>query len=314
VKKIIVIGAYPATEYSQKMLSDCIDRVSDIGYDIMLASHYPVPDHIQSKVNYYIFDKENPQEPPELTPEWRYDTSDFGVRIKSNGHLVTVCRNIFNGINLANCLGYEFFYYMESDNLIEDQDIHKIELLRINMFQQDKKLILFKYTNEDHLMYESLMFAGIPQYFLNSISLPLIIEDIIKLKIYPVLEEYFYDQLHFNESEYLIVQQSSKDFYDKSTINKIGNFWKAEIIYDSHNDKYIFWVNNLIANPYSIKVKSNLYSYFELPPNGWWFSYIGEGSKLDIEVEDNDLITKKQFDLSKENLTKYKEIGKLFYR
>ena len=314
MKKIIVIGSFPSTEYSEQMLSECIDKVSNIGYDIMLVSHYPVPDYIQRKVDYYIFDKDNPLQPPELTPEWKYDTADFGVRIKNKGHLVTVCRNIFNGISLAKNLDYEFFYYMESDNLIDSQDTFKIEMLRTSMFKHNKKLALFKYTNEDKLMYESLMFAGIPDYFLNNISLPSVTNDIINLKIYPVLEEYFYNQFHSKENEYLIIDQTSKEFYSNSVINKIGNFWKAEIIYDTTNNKYVFWINNLIANPYSIKVNINMLGYFELPPNGWYFSHIDEGNKLFIEVIDNDCITKKEFDLSGENLIKYRETGELFFR
>lgn len=314
MKKIIVIGSYPSTKYSEQILSECIDRVSNIGYDIMLVSHYPVPDYIQRKVNFYVFDKENPLEPPELTPEWKYDTADFGVRIKSNGHLVAVCRNVFNGISLVKSLGYDFFYYIESDNLFDFQDIPKIETLRISMFEQNKKLILFKYINEGHLIYESLMFAGIPEHFLNSISLPLTINDIMDLQVYPVLEEHFYNQLSSKESEHLIITQSSKEFYSNSVINKIGNFWRAEIIYDITNNRYAFWINNLIANPYSIQVNTNLYGSFEVPPNGWWFYHIEEGSKLFVEVIDNDFTTRKEFNLNGENLIKYRETGELFFR
>lgn len=296
------------------MLSECIDRVSNIGYDIMLVSHYPVPDYIQNKVNFYIFDKENPLEPPELTPKWKYDTADFGIRIKSNGHLVAVCRNILNGVGLVKHLGYDFFYYIESDNLFDSQDISKIEILRTNMFDQNKKLILFKYSNEGFPIYESLMFGGTPEYFLNNISLPLTINDITRLNMYFVLERNFYNQLFQKENEYLIINKSSKEFYSNSVINKIGNFWRAEIIYDITNNRYTFWINNLIANPYSIKVNTDLYGYFEIPPNGWWFSHIEEGSKFFAEVVDNDFTTRKEFDLSGENLIKYREIGTLFFR
>jgi hypothetical protein len=59
MKNIIIIGTYPNDSYKLDMLNDCINRVKPLGYDIMIVSHYPIPEEIQSKVNYVLYDSEN---------------------------------------------------------------------------------------------------------------------------------------------------------------------------------------------------------------------------------------------------------------
>jgi hypothetical protein len=58
-KDIIIIGAYPNRSHKMEMLRECIKRVKPLGYDIMVVSHYPIPEDIQREVDYVIYDKEN---------------------------------------------------------------------------------------------------------------------------------------------------------------------------------------------------------------------------------------------------------------
>jgi hypothetical protein len=66
MKKIIILDTYPSTKEHLECLNECIDRLSGKGYDLMITSHYPVPLHIQEKVDYYLFDKENTMTPNEV--------------------------------------------------------------------------------------------------------------------------------------------------------------------------------------------------------------------------------------------------------
>jgi hypothetical protein len=77
----------------------------------MVVSHYPIPTYIQEKVNYTLYDNENILLPYDLTPKVTCFTTDFDTVINNNGHSLTVSKNINNGINFCNNLGYEFFYF-----------------------------------------------------------------------------------------------------------------------------------------------------------------------------------------------------------
>ena len=54
MKKIIIISSYATTPEKEKTLNECIDKVSHKGYDVMLTSHYPVPDYAQPAVIKHI--------------------------------------------------------------------------------------------------------------------------------------------------------------------------------------------------------------------------------------------------------------------
>lgn len=55
-KEIVVITAYPDTEEKMGYLNELIDNVSSFGYDIMISTHYDVPNSIREKVEYCIVD------------------------------------------------------------------------------------------------------------------------------------------------------------------------------------------------------------------------------------------------------------------
>jgi hypothetical protein len=314
MKKIIIIGTYPSTTYTEQLLSECIDKASQSEYDIMLVSHYPLPDYIQKKVDYYIFDKENTLEPYDLTPLWEFYNDSFEVSIKGKGHVTVICRNMFNGIGLAKHLGYDFFYFMESDNLFDSEDILKLEILRESMFDNNKSMILFCQENQEVNIYESLIFGGTPSYFLNNMSFPLTIDEYRKAEMSPTLERTFHDKLSKRENNLLLINELSSVYFNKSSLNIISNNFKAEVIYNASHDVYIFWINNATANPYTITLKSNIIEDIELPPNGWYYLPLQIGTKFDIEVIENGIITKKEFDISEDNLSKYKEIGIITFK
>ena len=106
MKQIIVIGTYPSSPEKEKILSECIDKLSNIGYDIMVVSHYPLPIYIQEKVKYCIYDKENLFLPFELTPSYWFGTETYHAEVFSEGHFLTCSKNMFTALNLVKALNY----------------------------------------------------------------------------------------------------------------------------------------------------------------------------------------------------------------
>jgi hypothetical protein len=100
MKKVIIISSYATTPEKEETLINCIDKVSNRGYDVILTSHYPVPDYIQKKVNYCIYDSENILLPYSISPSFWIDNDQFELEVNINSHNLTICRNIYHRISI----------------------------------------------------------------------------------------------------------------------------------------------------------------------------------------------------------------------
>ena len=311
MNKIIIIGTYPSNEQSEQMLSECVDNLSNIGYDLMIVSHYPIPTYIQEKVNYCIYDKENILLPYELTPNfWLYDNG-FDIVINSNGHLITICKNISNGVNFANFLGYEFFYYMESDNIFNSEDIIKLQELETKMFLEDKKMIFFKQKVDHAIVYESLIFGGSPGYFSTTLKLPTTMREPIDYKV--SLEQLFYNNLNYFESDFLILNDSSESFFNESEINKISHSIFAEVVCTKDNEPFL-WLSNSPNNKKTIKVTINTIDENILYPGVWKFISLQINDKINLEIDEDGYLSKKEFDISTDMLDHYSKKGTITFK
>ena len=232
MKKIIIISSYATTPEREKTLNDCIDKVCNKGYDVMLTSHYPVPDYIQKKVNYCIYDSDNTLLPYKISPYFWISNAQFDVEVCINSHNLTICRNMLNGIGLSKIMKYDFFFFMESDNIFSDDDFIRLDDLSNQMLVNDKHLIFFKNQwisehGEAHTNYETLIFGGKVNYFLDNMPLPSTTEEYTQI-YFPnnevfnsvVLEKIFFSKLSHLEDEIFIINDSSKKFFQNSVINK----------------------------------------------------------------------------------------------
>jgi hypothetical protein len=309
MKKLFIIGTYPSNTYSEQILVSCIDAIINKGYDIMLVSHYPLPTYIQEKVNYYIFDKENIKLPFELTPEVTVNTADIDVIIKNNGHWLTVSKNISNGIKFANNLNYDFFYYLESDNIFSDEDFIKLNSLYLQMFEENKKIIFFKYGEEGFKSYDTLMFGGIPSFYINNINLPTTVEE---CKHAISFERLLYYETNYLENDFLIVNEQSKNFFKTSEINKISHDCFVDVI--GSGDKLVLFIFNCSNKSVPIIFTINKHQVIPLNSNCWYFSYVNIGDEIEVEINDDRYITYKNFTLTENNKSYYQNKGVLKLR
>jgi hypothetical protein len=308
MKNVIIIGTYPNEPYKVDMLNECIEKVKPLGYDIMVVSHYPIPSEIQSKVDYVLYDKENSKVNQELTPNWTYHTDSFNIRkFNGEGHILAVTKNIYNGINLANNLKYDFFFYMEYDNIFNIDDLIRIEILKNTMFANKKRMILFGYKNQGHNMYETLMFGGSPSYFIKNISLPTKENDLEGQSI--SLERIFYDKHKDNHDSFYVIHKSSKEFFHKSEINKEFAKYIIEVFGSNKESELYFFSINLNQNPNPIKVKINGGEFKEICPGCWHLNRVGLGSILTVEIICDERKEIKEFDLTDGDILKFLKRG-----
>lgn len=147
MKKIFIIDTYPKTEKQKKILGECIESIKLIGWDILLVSHFPVSEEIQERVTYFIYDKNNSFVPPNITPHTFLSNSFFDSKVYSSGHALAITINMFNGFKFAECYGYDFCYFMESDSILSKNDIDKLDNLVNLMELENKDMIIFNPDN-----------------------------------------------------------------------------------------------------------------------------------------------------------------------
>lgn len=295
MKKIIIIGAYPSTEYTEKLLLDCISSLENKGYDLMIVSHYPVPQYIQEKVNYYIFDKDNTLDPMSLSPSaWMYNDV-FDVHVKGQGRVGVIVKNMLNGISFAKHLGYEYFIYMESDNVIHSDDFIKLDETVNDLYVQDKKMFFFNYKLDKSVIYESLMFGGTPELFLNKISIPIVNQYLGDVMGETTLENIFYLIFEDQSKDYVLINEPSYDFLNKSFINKITGFYICDVLKSWDDERYFLWVWNIGITKDELIIVINDERIINLSPGYWHYDFLNENEVYSLSMSYGEFTDSKEF-------------------
>jgi hypothetical protein len=289
------------------MLSECIDKLSDSGYDLMIVSHLPVPEDIQMNVHVCLYDKENPLLSFSQTPSWEFFSTNFNVIIYTQGHTVAVSRNIMNGVELAEQLGYNFFYYMEADSLLHPDDVRKLESLRMTMFDVDKQMILF---NPEKDTYDTLLFGGKPTYFMNSAKLPRSIDELEHFNV--SLERLLYYNIHHLKQDFVINKLSVNAYFNKSKINLITHNYLVEVIGVQGSNNLLLWIQNHPSNPNPIYITINDSPEFQLMPDTWSYSYVN--SDVMVNIINGDQVETKRFSLSQKCVDEYRKKGTITFK
>lgn len=314
MKKLIIIDTFITSKKVEETLNECIDNLKNKGYDLMVVSHKPIPKYIQDKLDYVIFDKDNTLLPYEITPITWVDTDNFRAELYDRGHSLTICKNMFTSINFSKILKYEFFYFLEFDNLFSELDIIKLDDMRLNMFNENKKMVLFKQINDDNEIYETLIFGGIPEYFLNAIQLPTTIDEYINLGFESTLEISFNKKLKKYEKDFYVIDKASDIFFDTSVINKFSQTsFKCEVIANNLDDRLLLWLSNDLLNKNNIDFILGL-EKITLTPNSWHIRYLNLGDELTIKIIDEELIVTKNFKINKENKNTFLERGMIYFK
>ena len=323
MRKIIIISSYATTSEKEKTLNDCIDKVSNKGYDIMLTSHYPVPDYIQKKVNYCIYDSDNILLPYDISPSFWIENEQFYIEVNINSHNLTICRNMLNGIGLSRIMKYDFFFFMESDNIFSDDNFIKLDDLSNQMLINNKHLIFFKNQwisehNESHVNYETLIFGGKVNYFLDNMPLPSTIIEYIQMYspnkdgLYTlILEKIFFNKLSHLEEQIFIINESSKTFFSNSIINKYFITNICDVVVSNIDNNYILFISNFSGCNLIYEINSINKDFF---PGMWHFNGISEDTYIVVKTEDGEILDRKSFIVSEFNRDKISEKANLFFK
>ena len=320
MKKVIILSSYPSNELKTKILSDCIDSIKKLNFDIFLVSHLPVSKEIQDKIDYFIYDRDNTLLPENMSLFTWFTIGDSKFIINKKGHELTISKNMFNSISLVNALKYDLFLFSESDNIFSDNDVKKIENLFDRMVSDNKKMIFFEpcdfYESGSHV-YETLLFGGSPNYFLSKINLPTTVSDWLVSGVKTTFERFFFDSFSEYSSDFLIVPEHSSQLLSESRINIFRNdTFVCDLVYNKTNINTVcFVIKNIINHDHEKRIiikRNGMVIDDKIIVNGYWEYRLFNLDDSEITITyliDGVLQSVKEYKLSKENLKLFKSNG-----
>lgn len=324
-KRLFIIDAYPSGQKEYDILERCIESIKPLGYDIMIVSHLPIKESVAKSVNYCIYDHNNTFLLPHYTPFWWMRQDGFTIKIFNAGHTLPICRNMNTSISMAKCLKYDEFIFMEADVVFNLTDLMRLREIMYNAFDiQNKKMLFFRpeeYRDcEGSYVYETLLFAGNPDFFLETFTPPLNLDEWLAIPMGYTLELSFYERFSHKESEYFLVKDHSSNAFNNSEVNlsRYGLF-NCELVYNesNENEPMLFIMNSLINPTFKyLEVFKNgeLIHSMNLGKSHYWFRVFDfDESLVKVDVYDNVdksyVFLSKEFTLSKSQIEIYKEKG-----
>ncbi len=309
MKKIFIIDCYPKGKLQIGILEKCILALKKSGWSILVVAHYQIPVSIQALSNYTIYDFDNSFLPADRTPCFTYEHINFRARINNTGHTLAICRNMNLALNFAKTLGYDIFWFMEFDVIFSEDDLFYLLGMVEEMVESDKKMIFF--SPEDFFacgsrVYETLMFGGFVNYFLDKFCPPKNMQEWNSLNMGYTLELAFYEQLSKYAEDFLVYNQHADRIFLDSQINLFRySLYQTAILPNNRGGKTFFIINCLIREDFRV---------FEMYLNGdttvfhsgclergrWWIYDLKEETKT-VLVKfyiNGQQIEKINFDLS----------------
>jgi hypothetical protein len=166
-KTVVVISTYTVNDNLTDLTLEAINAVKGQGYDVILTSHAPIPTKLQENVNHAIFDSGNILVYHDFYGTSWTETDEYrmtmNIRTENNHiyHGPAVYTNYYNGIHLANSLGYDNAICFNYDMFITDE---KVIPTLINYLKSYKAV--FNHTNalEGHAL-RTVLFATKTDFF-----------------------------------------------------------------------------------------------------------------------------------------------------
>lgn len=147
--ELVIIGTYPNTKERYKLTVECIKSLKKTGRKMLLVSHYPISQEIQTMVDFYVFDKYNPLTHHSYYNKFYNQTDSYYAEININGLMfsnqsLTVLTNIFNGFKAAKGFGFKKVLYMTYDVILSELDLNKVNEIFNNLRRYDAHLSYIK--------------------------------------------------------------------------------------------------------------------------------------------------------------------------
>ena len=328
MKEIVILSCYPNTDYKENLLNDCVKKLKSLNKDVLIATHYPIPDYIVKKVNYYIYDSNNIDFDYKTIDNTKYGffekNQSFILEFANKCHSPALSR-IFNlALNFIKHLQYDYFTILETDAEYDIRDLSKIDDIKTQLINQEKNFFFFKirpyqypYWEEHGIfeIYETYSFGGYVNKFLEKFYFPTEYNEWVEL----YNKDYRYQNLEFYVTEFFktikdecLILDSFKHEFPNSEVNIITVNDPTGIYYniDDENTPILFIVNTESKRRryVIISFECNLPTEIYLGHRNWHISKLDISKyNRDISIivyEDDNIVARHYYVVSKEYMKK----------
>jgi hypothetical protein len=336
-KNIIIVSTYPNTKTKENVLSKTLDCIKIDDFDILLVSNYKIFNkEILDKCDYYIYDSLDVQN---FVQYGIYDTNVgnwfendvFRIEIGyDNAYHFDILRSIYLGLNLANSLGYNFFYYVEGDCFLTKENLDNLMKVKEHFLFKNKKFLVFKGLVDDKScddchFYCTIIFGGMVSFYLDNLTLPYNVQDWINDDFYMKnnLESIMYKLLkpYDNDIYKLNMEYVLPDFKENlNKNNKNVELGFRKLFYFNGDDIYMY-ITNKYHKPINVYMKINDISFIEknISPSNYFIKKITIddilNKNIDYEIYMNDELEYKDiFIINDDNINILKKINRINFK
>ena len=334
-EELFVILTYPDTKIKENITKKCIENLKNDGRKILLSSHYPVTNELQSMVDYYLFDKYNPLIEHTL---YKYYWSDMGnVKVDLNldglpnynnlNQSLTVLNNLENSIRFANQIGYKRIINISYDFILNQDNINTINNICNRINNEGTHGYFMKYGEGDMSLLKSVFFIVDTDFYIDNFENIRTPEkynnECSKIGAHNFLENYYMNKLK-NVQHLLTIDETDEDkLFNNENINIFSGVEYLNIIpVKDQPDSFVIWFNSSNKNDdrrinfefikngngeistHTVKSKSYYYRKFKLENNDSYDIIVNF-----LDFEGKKINSTYSFHIDKNNINKISENG-----
>jgi hypothetical protein len=130
-KVLIQIDTFIQSKESEEITIECINRVKNLGFPILLTSHLQIPEYISLMCDYCEVDLNNPLLEPDGSISYlTFGSNLFSTSIVLNNpdpHAPACLTSLINGARFCHNNGFDFFVRFEYDSILKIEYINHLK-------------------------------------------------------------------------------------------------------------------------------------------------------------------------------------------
>jgi hypothetical protein len=225
---VVIISTHPNFKAVEDTTLESINQAKKAGYKVLLSSHYPASVNLQKAADHYVYDANNPILKHNFYNRWTYDLNNTKISLYfppsdcDNYHGLAVLINYYNGISLANKIGYKNAICFNYDMIISDLDFSK--LYDVDDILINKKAFFFYDKALEGDTFKTVFHGINTQFFLEKFKYYTpddYMDFVTKKNISNGLEQFYYNKLISYKNDLHIDYTNNEETYLSNSKNNL---------------------------------------------------------------------------------------------
>lgn len=300
--EIIIINSYLNTEFKINLAIECIKQVKKSGIELLVTSHYNIPQEIIDIVDYCVYDSKNNIITEASDIFWYKNGlgNEFYKYSNLSSHSYSALTSLKNGLFLAKSKGKKYFHHLEYDTILTDENIEDLKGFKSSLNDKLGKLDLCTLDSEHRGISMLYVFSEI-DFFIDCIDLPLTKDEYVKYCYNTTgmiaSESYLYHKLHTYFSNYDLSERINDtiSFLQNDTTALSGHeniefFHECDITKDLNSDDFYFVYINRSQKNQILEYNGNMMTLY---PMTMFYDKVNDDVSFKIHTYNNKVMEKR---------------------